>query len=173
MEKPIDVNAPYRLRPRFKVSVPLSGKEVMAKIQDKLTSPHESLQVRLMEAYVIIRIKRPHRRIWSPVFTMTAEDLPENRCLLRGVYSPAPGIWTLVVFLYVILGFSLFILLMWGFSLLSLGQDASVLWVALVILILMLAIWGLAQLGQHLSHKQMENIQDFLEEALDRPLRQI
>nr|MBS0037468.1 hypothetical protein [Saprospiraceae bacterium] len=172
MVETIDPSKDYRLRPRFKVTTKHGPDEVVYLIGEALKKEKCPVLGKSIPGYVTLKMPAVQRKLWSPIFTMTVESIPgEKGSLLRGVYSPAAGIWTMLVFFYVILGFSLFIVLMWGLSLFSLGQEASILWLALIIFIGMVALWLFAQVGQKLSRHQMKTMHELVEETLDIKIR--
>ena len=166
MEKPIKKENPAGLRPRFRIEVGQSPEEVYQSIASSLKEGDCPVLGHAIPGYASMKLPAKERQMWSPILTLTIEEAENGGSLIRGTYSPAPGIWTLFMFLYVILGFSFFIILMWQFSNYSLGQPMSELWWGAIILFFMLALWIFARIGQGLSAHQMEAMQNVLEDAL-------
>lgn len=173
MEKSLPENTEqlneFRLRPRFKISSELCPEEIYQKIALKLKELNCQVVGQVLPGHCILMIPSNNRKIWSPIATVSIEENTTSKgSLVNGLYGPAPGIWTLVMFLYITLGFSIFLLLFWGLSLYSLGKPAPMLWFIPPMVFLILLIWGLAKLGQRLSRAQIEIIHHFLETTLDQ-----
>jgi len=55
---------------------------------------------------------------------------------------------------------------MWGLINLSLGNDSSILWYVPVILLIIIGVYLVARVGQKLSEKQIEQLNNFVQEKL-------
>ncbi len=155
------------LRPRFRIELEQEPEAVYHLIATGLKKDDCPVLGHAIPGYASMKLPAKDRQIWSPILTLTIEENESGGSLIRGMYSPAPGIWTLVMFLYVILGFSLFIILMWQFSNYSLGQEMSELWWGAVVLLAMAGLWIFARIGQQLSAHQMQIMQDVLDDSLN------
>jgi len=172
MEEPIKQENPVGLRPRFRIELDQSPEEIYLSIASGLKEDSCPVLGHAIPGYASMKLPAEERQMWSPILTLTIEENETGGSLIRGTYSPAPGIWTLFMFLYVILGFSLFIILMWQFSNYSLGQPMSELWWGAIVLFAMLALWIFARIGQRLSAHQMQVMQNVLEKSLKLPKSQ-
>ncbi len=157
----------YRIRPRFRVESPLTPVEVISKIKEGLKSPDATCDGHAGVGFATLTILEKDRHYWSPQLTVSVEKLEEKEgSLIRGLYGPAPAVWTMFVFFYSFVGFALAAVLITGLSYLSLGLSGSMLWWALVLAILLLSIYLVSYFGQRLGHEQMETLHNFLEEKL-------
>ena len=93
-------------------------------------------------------------------------DEHEEGTEIRGIIGPGASIWTAFIFTFSVLGFIAFVALLWGLSLLSLGNSANILWVVPVILVLILGVYTIAMTGQRLSKDQVLHLRNFVEDTL-------
>lgn len=119
------------------------------------------------EGFASLQIPDKDRHYWSPQLSLMMEEL-ENKegTLIRGLYGPAPAVWTMFVFFYALIGFALVVVLIIGFSRKSLGMEAPILWWVPVLLLVFLSLYLVSYFGQKLGHDQMETLHTFLEECL-------
>lgn len=162
---------PYRIRPRFRVESPLSSEEVVAKIKQKLRADGATCDGHSTVGFATLTIPDGQRHYWSPQLTVSVEKLEDREgSLIRGLYGPAPGVWTMFVFFYSLVGFALTAVLITGLSYLSLGLSGYILWWALVLALVLLSLYLVSYFGQRLGHDQMEILHNFLEDALGHPV---
>lgn len=158
---------PFAIRPRFRVEVPYSPEEILKKIRAKLSSDTAECKGKAVHGFASFRVHETERHYWSPQLSVMIEELENGEgSLLRGLYGPAPNVWTMFVFFYSALGFLLLVVLLIGTSNLSLDEPATVLWWAPVLVVLLLSTYLVSFFGQKLGHDQMESLHTFLEECL-------
>jgi len=168
MTDKIEIPGHIGFRPRFNKVTSMRPEEVVASIKDILAEQGCPVSGEAMTGHASIELPADQKQLWSPRLTITIEEGPEGKgSRVRGMYSPEPGIWTLFMFLYTTIGFTIFVLLMWGSSLWALGADASVLWWVPILSILFLAIWLFARIGQRLSRHQIAILHQQIERALE------
>lgn len=158
---------PFAIRPRFQAELPMSQERIVQKI-NKGFSVHPSQCMGLAtQGFANIKIPQKDRHYWSPQLSVMLEDLEEKEgTLLRGLYGPAPAVWTMFVFFYTLTGFALLVIAIIGFSRMSLDMPAPILWWLPVLVILLLSIYLVSFFGQKIGHDQMERLHTFLEESL-------
>ena len=158
---------PFAIRPRFQVVVPYSPERVLKKVRAGLKKEGATCRGKAVHGFASLRIPDDDRHYWSPQLSvMVEEDENGEGSLLRGLYGPAPNVWTMFVFFYSALGFFLLFVLLIGSSNLSLGEPAGILWWAPVLAVLILTLYLVSYFGQKLGHDQMETLHTFLEECL-------
>jgi len=167
MTERIEIPEHLGFRPRFNVITSLTPEEVVTSIKAILEQDDCPVKGEVIPGHASIELPQSQKQLWSPRLTITIESAPEGPgSRVRGMYSPEPGIWTFVMFLYTTIGFSIFVLLMWGSSLWALDEDASILWWAPVLCILFFAVWLSARIGQRLSSHQIGILHHQIEKAL-------
>lgn len=155
------------IRPRFETVIPMPPEAVTLALQAGLSDPHCPVRGRVIHAFVTLTLPDKDRAIWSPQLTLSYGPEPDGGTRLRGVYGPAPGLWTLFMFLYTVLLTTSGILLVYGLVLRQLQLDAGVLWLVPVLLALFAGLWVAASVGQRLSRHQMATLQSFVRQCLD------
>lgn len=158
---------PFAIRPRFEAELPMTQATIVQKIKKGFAHP-ETLCVGLVTpGFANIKIPEKGRHYWSPQLSVMMEDLEgKDGTLLRGLYGPAPAVWTMFVFFYALIGFALVVVAIIGFSRLSLDMPAPILWWLPILAIVLLSLYLVSFFGQKLGHDQMEQLHTFLEESL-------
>lgn len=162
---------PYRIRPRFRAESSHSPEEIIARLKKGLKEPGATCHGYTSVGFATLTIPDPQRHYWSPQLTVSIERLEDREgSLIRGLYGPAPAVWTMFVFFYSLVGFATAAVLITGLSYLSLGMSGAILWWALLLGIVLLSIYLVSYFGQRLGHDQMEILHSFLEEKLGHPV---
>mgnify|MGYP000004362715 CR=1 FL=1 len=154
----------YRVRPRFKIETNHPIKYWEDKIKTGLLEEGATCEGIVNPAFVTISLPADEQQYWSPQLTITMEET-ENGCLLRGLYAPRPTIWTMFVFFYSIIGFSIMTIGIIGLSNLSLNKSGAILWYIPVLVIAFLSFYLVAYFGQRMARNQMIRLHNFLEES--------
>lgn len=153
----------YRIRPRFQVESELSVSDLTNKIRRGLED-ETSIKARIIEGFITLYFPSEEQHFWSPQLSLNMYE-SENGTLLRGIYGPRPAVWTMFVFFYSIIGFAILIIAIFGFSNLSLGNNAHILWLIPVLIVLFLSLFLTSYFGQRLSHNEMIRLHHFVEKS--------
>lgn len=151
----------FRIRPRFKHSIAADKNDLEQRFVEKLKEETQFSYTALPD-HLYIRIEESQRHVWSPQLSITFEQ-EEDQVLIRGLYGPNPTLWAFFFFGYVVLGILSVFIGMWGFSLYSLDQDATILYAIPVFAVLALVLYIISQTGQKLGAQQMFDIHNFYE----------
>ena len=109
---------------------------------------------------------RRHRHWWSPWLTFAATE-HEDGTLLSGHFAPHPSVWTFYMALYGIVGFSMFGLGCFGLSQWLAEEPPTMLWSLPIGLVLMVALYASAFVGQGLTAQQMTGMRDFVKDCFE------
>lgn len=154
-----------RIRPRFHQIIAASPDKVEERMKLKLKEPQNDCIGSVIPGFIVIKIPRSERHYWSPQLSLSLEEHEEGT-LVRGLYGPKPTVWAMFMFGYSTLGLiGLFIAII-GFSKVSLGLEAPVLWILPVLAGLALVLYFVAQTGQKIGVEQTFTIHHFYEEAI-------
>ncbi len=154
-----------QLRPRFSFVVPFTSEEVLEILQIQLEKPEVAYTGKILSGFAILRMPEKEQRYWSPELSIDVEE-HENGTLVRCIIGPKPSVWTMFASFY---GLSIFIGLMglmFGLSQWSLGMEPHGFWAVLVSVLLAIIAYGIALIGQRLSHEQIGQLRSFLEHTL-------
>ena len=116
-----------------------------------------------VQGHVDIKIPVAERHYWSPQLHISTEQTDDGT-IIRGLYGPNPTVWGLFFFGYLTVGVLSFFAAFWGFSQLTLGHDARILWALPVLAVVALVLYLIAQMGQKIGADQMFRLHYFYEE---------
>lgn len=153
-----------RARPRFRRIVNAQPEKLLQEFEEGLRSDEEIIGS-VATHHVSVRIPNKDQHFWSPQLALELEA-HEKGTLIRGLYGPKPGIWTLFVFVYATVGAFTLAMLFWGLSQNTLGQYAWALWFVPGGILTMGGVYLLTQFGQKLGYEQMEILHAFFTKRL-------
>ncbi len=160
-----------RIRPRFKLFGNFSPEELIFRIKTCLDKEETDLYAEsLFTNFVVIKLREKQQRFWSPQLSLSI-DKHEDGCLIRGLYSPRPTLWSMYIFFYTGIGVGILFSGLYGLAKISLNLTAPILWLVPILLGLALILYLAAQAGQKLSAQQMFDIHHFFEKAIDKKVR--
>ncbi|MCK5104940.1 MAG: hypothetical protein KAR17_19090 [Cyclobacteriaceae bacterium] len=155
-----------RIRPRFRKEVSDAPEIVKDKIKTALESNSANCTGKIVDNHVIFKIPVSQQHYWSPQLTLDLE--PKNSgSLIRGLYGPKPGVWTMFVFFYSAIGFLTMMGLIFGLSQMTLKMDPYGLWSVPIGGILLIGLFVISKIGQRLGQEQMQQLKDFLDDSLN------
>lgn len=161
-----------RIRPRFRLELPLPPAAVVAAIVARLAEPGcpcwsmQSEQHRLIE----LRVLEEERHFWSPALSLTvSEDEEGGGSVVDGLIGPNPNVWTLFAMLYMGLLTMILFAGILGLVQLALGEPLWGLWATGALLAALAGAYGLSQVGQRLAAPQTATLRRVLGEALEGP----
>ena len=159
----------FRIRPRFKIYSDKSAVEIEHAIQKQLDKQPERCVGRVISNHITIGIPHEEQHYWSPQLGLSLEE-EDEKTLIRGLYGPAPNVWTLFVFLYATIGILSLFIVITGTSKLSLSKSANELWALPIFAAGAIFLYFLSQVGQKLGAEQTFKIHHFLEEAIEQEI---
>ena len=153
----------FHIRPRFQRQTKIPGAELIARLQ-KACEIHDCEGVFLAH-HVVLKIKPAEQHFWSPQLSLEV-IAEEDQTKIRGLYGPRPGVWTMFVFIYSLIGFLSVMALMYGFAQLMLKMSPSGLQISLVGTLLLLGAYITSAIGQRFGREQMNKLDAVLRHAL-------
>lgn len=161
-----------RTRPRFRFISKQTENELKNSINNYLSEfPKEGVNGKVFDDHCSFSISLSERHFWSPYLNVTFDsDEEEGGTIIRGRYGPAPNIWTIFMFVYSTLGFSVIFIGLYGLSQLALNHSAGILWLLPFLLIGILILWLIGQTGQKIGVEQTFRIHQFFEKAIDEKI---
>lgn len=153
------------LRPRFKKQLVLQPKQVEKKFIDYLNRPDAKCIGNVVSKHIVLKVPKNIVHYWSPELAM---DLFENDkgTEIRGLFGPAPNVWTMFIFFYMLVGFLGLIFTMYGFTQYSLGKAPVALWAFPITIAVELTIYFIAQSGKKIAHEQITYLNNILNEII-------
>ncbi len=154
-------------RPRFRLELAESPEVVKQKIETSFDSAGTIIKGKIVKDYIVLIIPDNEQHYWSPQLSLEIEPTNDGS-RIRGLYGPKPGVWTMFVFIYSLIGFLTMLGLIFGFSQLMLKMEPYGLWIVPVGVGLMAGLFVISKIGQRLGMEQMHQLKDFLDEALQK-----
>ncbi len=155
-----------RLRPRFRKIIELPSEVVKEKIHASIKTNKELCSGKIVDNHIILKIPASQQHYWSPQLTLELEK-DNGDTLIRGLFGPKPGVWTMFVFFYSAIGFLTLMGLIFGLSQMMLKMDAYGLWSVPVGTALLFGLFIMSKIGQRLGHEQMHQLNTVVTYALE------
>jgi len=159
----------FRIRPKFRTTSPIKQQTIIARLQEALQEQPPQCHGIAIEGHIILKVLPDNAHYWSPQLSILL-DQEEEETLIRGRYGPKPNVWTLFTMSYLAISIlSIFISII-GFSRLSLGLSAGILWILPILGIAAIGLYIISQLGQKLGAEQTFTLHHFFEEIIDQKI---
>lgn len=160
----------FRIRPRFQQSISIPPRSFEAQVASYLEDPDSHCVGTAMPDFVILKIPQEERHFWSPQLSLSLEEEDGGTCI-RGLYGPNPTVWAIFFFGYSVLGVLALFVGIIGFSRMSLGLDAMILWLLPLFAGIAVALYIIAQTGQKVGAAQMFTLHHFLEKVIGEQVK--
>lgn len=155
----------FRVRPRFEQETDTPLADIEERIRAHLKQPDACCVGRIIPGHIVLSVPEEELHFWSPQLSLSLEENGEGT-LIRGLYGPAPSIWLMFAFGYGILSFLVMVVGIVGFSRMSLGLDAPILWALPFLVGGLVVLYIIAQVGQKVGAEQTFTLHHFFEEAI-------
>jgi hypothetical protein len=119
--------------------------------------------------HVVIRINQEDRHFWSPQLSLTIDE-NEDGTQIRGLYGPAPNVWTIFLLSYLAIAVLALFALFLGLSYWMLDQDIKILWALPLLGSAAVIVYLIAQFGQKIGAEQTFRLHQFIESTLGREM---
>jgi hypothetical protein len=153
-----------KIRPRFQIPTELSRQELEKRVHLHLTLPEAPCRGIVTPGFITLMMPPARRKYWSPQLVLSLEEGPEG-LVVRGLFGPRPEVWTLFVFFYSLVGFALLMVALYGFSQLSLGRQADILFLLPILALVLTSLYAVSYTGQQASRHETEVLSRFFERA--------
>lgn len=155
------------IRPRFQQEVPLSAEETLARLRTALKQSDSPIIGFVADHHVTLKIPYEKQHFWSPQLALEVEAQESGQgALIRGLFGPQPSVWLMFMFMYSVIGVICLFVAITGFSQMSLGIPAPVLWVLPVGAGLAIFLYLSAKTGERLGRDEMHQLKGFLDDTL-------
>ncbi|MFY0675052.1 MAG: hypothetical protein JXQ87_16745 [Bacteroidia bacterium] len=154
-----------RARPRFRRYLKANQNDVLEQF-DLGIKASGTLTGSVATHHVSIRVPKSEEHFWSPQLGVVVEEHPKGT-LIRGLYGPKPGIWTMFIFFYAAFGAATLAMLFWGLSQWQIGAYPWALWFVPGGILTIGGIYLLTQFGQKLGYDQMDKIHELFKSCID------
>ncbi|MCB9796025.1 MAG: hypothetical protein H6741_25290 [Alphaproteobacteria bacterium] len=157
-----------RMRPTFRMVLPLGPPEVLHRVRVGLDAPDCLVAGTMGRHGFELKVSPEHEHLWSP--WLTVEVRPhEQGSELYARFSPKPEVWTFFIALYALFGFVGLCGLVWGGAQLTLGGDLTGLLLVPGAALACVGVYAASFIGQGLGGAQMYVLRRFLDQTLPPP----
>jgi len=162
-------NSDIHLRPRFKMNFDDSQLNLIKKFKDHLDNGKCNYCSTIVDGHITIDIPVEENHFWSPQLSIEIEQEKDGKTIVKGLFGPKPQVWTLFMFIHfaaavAFIGFSIMAYVQW-----TLKSDYTfALSMVIGLPILWFALYFLGQIGKKTSHKQMNELHQFMMETLEK-----
>lgn len=140
-----------KLRPRYRIEVDnLNSDEARAIIQKAIEKENMPLEVESTPYYLHVFMPENERKLWTPHIAITFEDR-EPGCIIRANIGPSSKIWLPFMFVYMFLAVAILFVLIYGFTQVSLNQQATILYSLIPMGAIVAGMYLMSYLGQQKS----------------------
>lgn len=165
--------APPRMRPRFKLQLPVSSERWLEALRSLLQDDPGPLRGQVFRRHAVVQMRDGERTFWSPYLNLEVEDEPDGSCI-AGRFSPHPNVWTMFMAVYILLAIIALGGLTYGIVQYTLGEPPWSLLIAPAALGLFGFVYGATLIGQGLGAEQMYLMRSLVDRAcmdvLDAPV---
>lgn len=160
----------FNIRPRFKQEFVSSVDELKLLFHDRLNHENEDeIDSTFSGDHIILKVRPEDKHYWSPQLSLTLEPAEESEgSQIRGVYSPAPEVWTLFAFSYFALALAFTITGIVAYSFYTIDKESWLVWLLPVYVVIALVLYFVAQFGQKLGAEQTYILHRFYEETVGK-----
>ena len=159
---------PIRTRPRFKIFTDLKAETCAKQLKSQLKIENQIFQGNINKEVANIWVKTQHNEFWKPYLSLRIEK-EENQTVIRGIFGPSSAVWTFFMFLYFIFGitFMVFISIWWVTKQIKSSDFPWAIYLAIFSIICLAFTFIATKIGQQKAKKEMEQLRDFAENALE------
>ena len=159
------------LRPTFERTVPnLDSEALTSRIAAALAHEEHGLPHRRAGQHFLVWLPSEMRHMWSPWLHLdvTLDDDKPDSAALFGRFTPAPNVWTAVMFSYLALGVLALGGGLFGYSQWLVAEHPWGLWFIPATAVIALLILLISRAGQTLAREQMGHLVEVIERALPK-----
>lgn len=152
------------MRPTFRIPVEGDGRAVMERIHAKLRRPEPRFTGQVLKRHAYLQLPRGQRSVLSPYLNLQLFET-DTGTVLRGRFSPHPGVWTGFMLVYGVLAMLALTGLMFGWAQTTVDEYAWGFWAVPICAALGAFVYGAAVIGQGLTASEMHDMRCFVERS--------
>ncbi|BDD04851.1 hypothetical protein [Aureibacter tunicatorum] len=158
-----DLSQDSHVRPRFRYWASSEPEEIKNQIKEVLKQGSTDVMGSVVLNHATLRVDSDEKHLWSPFLYLTFEvEEEKGGTLIRGYFGPKGTVWTMLMFFYGLLGFAIFCVALIGFSQMTLGKSADILWLVPVLGLIMSSFYLVANSGKKRGRGDIRILHEFL-----------
>ncbi len=152
----------FRIRPKFQIHLEKDSSTVLDDLRKGLEAEGNPFDTVEWPGHLVLKIKKEKQHYWSPQLNLQFIEADKGTDV-SGRYEPHHNVWTLFILCYLSLTIMALFIGIIGFSRLSLGMSASMLWGLPVLAGVAILLYFVSQLGQKLGAEETFDLHHFVE----------
>lgn len=153
-----------RMRPTFEVPLPVSGSQVLARLNTLLQSD-TAIVGQVVQDHAVLQLPSARRTMLSPFLNLEIAER-ESGQVLKGRFSPHPNVWTGFMAVYVFIGMAGLVCSWYGLAQWTLGETPWMLLALPASIALIAFVYGAAVIGQGLTADDMYELRALVDRAV-------
>ena len=89
----------FELRPRFEIELPYTNKKAI-EIFKNAKAKQKKFVIHQVDDHIFIKLPTTKQHFWSPQLDLEIIEINDTSSLLKGLYGPKTGVWTLFMFIH-------------------------------------------------------------------------
>ena len=155
------------IRPRFKLRIEEDPDLALCHIFEN-SKKDDSIVSTKSKHYIFLKIPENQRHFWSPELSVRIEKTEfSEEVIAHCLLGPKPSVWLLFTFFYAFIGILSTIGGIFSLVIYQQDNDASLLWIIPLGIVLCVSIFFTSKLGQNKGRDQMLHLVSFLYHSLD------
>lgn len=138
------------LRPRFRLSLEMSGEEVLRRFAD-IKKEQNRFGVTCIDKHIFLRLPKDEQIFWSPQLHLEVMESTDNECTVHGFFGPNPTVWTMFIFFHVVIAMLFIADMVWLYSNHSLGGTYGF---QIGVALGLVAVWILLYIGGSIGKRK-------------------
>ncbi len=159
--------ATFRVRPRIRRESPKSVEKTIAPFKKTFDEGDENVFGTIVQHHMIFKIRQKDQHFWSPELHLSVDDY-DGTTLVRGYIGPKSTVWTMFIFMYILVGVLALFSLMIGLSNWSLDIPTNAFWYSGGAILLFVLLFIAAQIGQKIGYEQTEVLMNFFNKIFEK-----
>jgi hypothetical protein len=155
-----------RVRPRFRIKAEATPDEIIKIIGDALRKPDCPISGVAAPGRVELHVHGKDQHLWSPQLIVELRTIKRGTALL-GRFGPHPSVWTMYVAGYAACAFAMLVGVSFAYAEWVMEETPYSLLSVPASLVMALALYSLAFVGQGAGRKQMEQLKAYLIDLID------
>lgn len=157
-----------RMRPTFEIALTDDGSSVLGRLRDGLVQDDPPFVGQVLAEHAFVQLPRERRSLVSPYLNLRLVSRDGNP-VLRGRFSPNPGVWMGFMAVFGTLGMVGLAGLMYGFAQMTIHETPWAFVVVPATLGLAAFVYGASVIGQGLSIDEMYEMRAFVDKVMMEP----
>lgn len=158
----------FKLRPTFEIELGSRREDAIQALAQSYRGEPRSDLFFMHGEYGELHLPKAEHRLWSPHLSFYITEPEPDHTLVFGRFAPRVDVWTCVWIFYLVMAFSSFYGFTLAYSQWMLGHTAWGIWLGILPILAIAALYVVAHVGQQWSVDQMHALRSQLDELLER-----